>query len=75
MLELTVTSFLLVQGLTLVLWGAFEDAMGRRPIYLIAQVLYLVANVALSYSPNFSVLLLFRGVRSGGSSSTLILGK
>ncbi|KAK8135275.1 major facilitator superfamily transporter [Apiospora sp. TS-2023a] len=74
MVELTVTSFLLVQGLTSVFWGAFADAIGRRPIYLIALVLYLTANVALSYSPNFTVLMLFRGVQSGGSASTLILG-
>ncbi|KAK8004388.1 hypothetical protein PG989_004107 [Apiospora arundinis] len=74
MVELTVTSYLLVQGLTCIFWGAFADEIGRRPIYLIAMVLYLLANIALSYSPNFAVLLLFRGVQSGGGASTLILG-
>ncbi|KAK8032463.1 major facilitator superfamily transporter [Apiospora arundinis] len=74
MVELTVTSYLLVQGLTCIFWGAFADEIGRRPIYLIAMVLYLLANIALSYSPNFAVLLLFRGVQSGGGASMLILG-
>ncbi|KAK8041208.1 major facilitator superfamily transporter [Apiospora phragmitis] len=39
------------------------------------MILFLVANIALSYSPNFTVLLLFRGVQSGGSASTLILAR
>ncbi|KAK8001862.1 major facilitator superfamily transporter [Apiospora marii] len=71
--EPTVTSFLLVQGLTAVFGGAFADAISRRPVCFIDLVLYLIVNVALSYSPDSTVLVLFRGVQSGGSYPTSIL--
>ncbi|KAH8680694.1 major facilitator superfamily transporter [Xylariales sp. PMI_506] len=72
--SLTITSYLIIQGISPVIWGSFSDAIGRRPIYLASFSVYIVANIALSFSPNFAVLLIFRGLQSAGSASTVSIG-
>ena len=74
-LNLTITSYLAIQGISPLIWGSFSDALGRRPIYIYSFLLYILANIALSFSPNFSVLLIFRGVQSAGSASTVSIGR
>jgi MFS family permease len=72
---LTITSYLIIQGVAPVIWGSLSDALGRRPIYLASFTVYIIANIALSFSPNFAVLLVFRGVQAAGSASTVSIGK
>ncbi|EFX05151.1 major facilitator superfamily transporter multidrug resistance [Grosmannia clavigera kw1407] len=69
--SLTITSYLVVQGISPVIWGAFSDALGRRPIYIASFSVYIVANIALSFSPSFAILLIFRGLQAAGSASTV----
>lgn len=57
------------------IWGSLSDALGRRPIYLASFLVYIIANIALSFSPNFAVLLVFRGLQAAGSASTVSIGK
>ncbi|GKT59413.1 major facilitator superfamily transporter [Colletotrichum tofieldiae] len=52
------------------IWGSISDAQGRRPIYIASFAVYIVANIGLSISPNFTVLLIFRGLQAAGSAST-----
>ena len=33
-----------------------------------------MANIVLSFSPNFIVLLIFRGIQAAGSASTVSIG-
>ncbi|GKT47358.1 itaconate transport protein [Colletotrichum spaethianum] len=35
---------------------------------------YIIANIGLSFSPNFAVLLIFRGLQAAGSASTVSIG-
>lgn len=72
--SLTITSYLVIQGISPVIWGAFSDALGRRPIYVASFSVYIAANIALSFSPNFAVLLVFRGLQAAGSASTVSIG-
>lgn len=37
-------------------------------------MIYIIANTVLSVSPNFPVLLVFRGVQAVGSASTVSIG-
>ncbi|KAK8052206.1 major facilitator superfamily transporter [Apiospora rasikravindrae] len=55
-------------------WGSLSDTIGRRPIYIASFIVYVSANIALSFSPNFAVVLLFRGLQSAGSASTVSIG-
>lgn len=75
MVSLTITSYLVVQGISPLFWGSVSDVLGRRPIYIASFAVYIVANIALSISPNFAVLLVFRGIQAAGSASTVSIGK
>ncbi|ETS85968.1 hypothetical protein PFICI_03993 [Pestalotiopsis fici W106-1] len=72
--SLTITSYLVIQGISPVIWGSFADALGRRPIYLASFAVYITANVVLSFSPNFTILIIFRGLQAAGSASTVSIG-
>jgi MFS family permease len=73
--SLTITSYLIIQGISPLFWGSFSDALGRRPIYIYSFAVYIAANIGLSISPNFAVLLIFRGLQAAGSASTVSIGK
>lgn len=73
--SLTITSYLIVQGISPLIWGSLSDVLGRRPIYIYSFALYISANVALSFSPSFAVLLIFRGIQAAGSASTVSIGE
>ncbi|KAH8742478.1 major facilitator superfamily domain-containing protein [Diaporthe sp. PMI_573] len=55
-------------------WGSLSDTVGRRPIYIASFTVYIISNIALSFSPNFAVLLIFRGLQAAGSASTVSIG-
>ncbi|KAI0809823.1 MFS general substrate transporter [Xylaria sp. FL0064] len=64
----------IVNGISPVFWGALADVIGRRPIYIASFTVYIASNIVLSFSPNFAVLLFFRGLQSAGSASTVSIG-
>ncbi|KAK6853609.1 MFS general substrate transporter [Apiospora arundinis] len=72
--SLTITSYLIVQGISPLFWGSLSDTVGRRPIYIASFIVYLIANIGLSFSPSFVVILLFRALQSAGSASTVSIG-
>lgn len=72
--SLTITSYLIIQGISPLFWGSLSDTLGRRPIYIYSFLTYIIANIGLSFSPNFPVLLIFRGLQSAGSASTVSIG-
>jgi multidrug resistance protein len=74
LVALTISIYMIFQGLAPSFWGPLADSYGRRPIFLSTLVLYLLANIALAQSKSFAVLMLFRGVQAIGSSSTIAIG-
>nr|XP_036575935.1 MFS multidrug transporter [Colletotrichum truncatum]KAF6782591.1 MFS multidrug transporter [Colletotrichum truncatum] len=72
--SLTITSYLVMQAVSPLLWGPMSDTLGRRPTYIASFLVYIAANVALSFSPNYAVLLIFRGIQAAGSASTVSIG-
>ncbi|KAK2059761.1 major facilitator superfamily transporter [Colletotrichum caudatum] len=74
MVALTITSYLVIQGISPLIWGSISDTLGRRPIYMASFAVYIIANIGLGISPNFAVLLIFRGLQAAGSASTVSIG-
>ncbi|KAF2789599.1 MFS general substrate transporter [Melanomma pulvis-pyrius CBS 109.77] len=72
-INLTITTFMVFQGLAPAFIGAFSDAQGRRPAYIICFVIYIVADIGLALQSNFAALLVLRCVQSSGSSGTVAL--
>jgi len=72
-INLTVTTYLVFQGVTPTIIGALADSLGRRPAYVICFVVYIAANIGLALSRNYASLLVIRCLQSAGSSSTVAL--
>ncbi|KAJ5978438.1 hypothetical protein N7501_001780 [Penicillium viridicatum] len=74
LINLTITTYLIFQGLAPSFIGSFSDIHGRRPAYIIAFVIYLGANIGLALQNNFTALMILRCMQSSGSSGTIALG-
>ncbi|KAH6665357.1 major facilitator superfamily transporter [Plectosphaerella plurivora] len=72
--SLTITSYLIIQGVAPLFWGTLSDTLGRRPIYLASFTAYIIANIGLSFSPNFTALFVLRGLQAAGIASTVSMG-
>ncbi|KIW89796.1 uncharacterized protein Z519_09225 [Cladophialophora bantiana CBS 173.52] len=74
LVNLTVTCYLIFQGLSPTLWGSLADTKGRRITYLCTLVIFLGACIGLAETRSYTQLLVFRCVQSTGSASTIALG-
>jgi multidrug resistance protein len=74
LVNLSVTSYMILQGLAPSLWGPLTDAIGRRPIYLMTFLVYIAACIGLSCTTSFAELIIWRSLQSTGSASTIAIG-
>ncbi|TQN68733.1 Itaconate transport protein [Colletotrichum shisoi] len=74
LVNLTVTSYMVLQAISPTIFGDFGDMAGRRPAFLVAFTIYLVACVGLALQRNYAALLVLRMLQSGGSSGAIALG-
>ncbi|KAJ5100341.1 hypothetical protein N7456_006393 [Penicillium angulare] len=71
---LTVTVYMIVQGLAPSFWGSFSDTIGRRGIFIGTFIVYMIANIALAVSDNYAELMVFRALQAAGSAATISIG-
>lgn len=57
MINLTVTSYMAVATVAPTLVGDAADVAGRRPVYILALMLYMVANITIALAKSYSALL------------------
>ncbi|KAI1748459.1 chloramphenicol resistance protein [Xylaria castorea] len=72
-INLTLTTYMILQALAPTICGDFGDIAGRRPTFIITFIIYLGANVGLALQRNYAALLVLRMVQSAGSSGTIAL--
>lgn len=73
-MNLTLTSYMIFQGLAPTIFGDLADTLGRRPAYLIGFAIYIGACIGIASCNTFAALLVLRCLQSSGSSSTIALG-
>ncbi|KAF3480569.1 uncharacterized protein GIQ15_05916 [Arthroderma uncinatum] len=71
LVALTITVYLIVQGISPSIWGPMSDTSGRRITFLITLTIYAAANLALAFTVDFPMLLVLRGVQALGSAATI----
>ncbi|OJJ48830.1 hypothetical protein ASPZODRAFT_90739 [Penicilliopsis zonata CBS 506.65] len=71
---LTITIYMVFQGIAPLFWGSFSDVTGRRPIFIGTFIVYLLANIALGVSDNYAELMVFRAMQAAGSAATISIG-
>ncbi|KAJ4260415.1 hypothetical protein NW762_007154 [Fusarium torreyae] len=72
-INLTVTTYMIFQGITPMFFGSLADSGGRRPAYLVCFTIYIAANIGLALAPSYGALLGLRCLQSAGSASTVAL--
>lgn len=68
MIDLTVTSYLVVSAIAPAVVGDAADTFGRRPLYGITLTLYVAANIGIALQHSAVALLLLRMLQSAGIS-------
>ncbi|BCR86281.1 MFS transporter [Aspergillus chevalieri] len=71
--DITVTTYLIMQGIAPMFIAGFSDTAGRRPAYIICFTIYLAANLGLALQNSYAALLVLRCLQSAGSSGTVAL--
>ncbi|KAJ0109387.1 Quinidine resistance protein 1 [Diaporthe amygdali] len=74
LVNLTVTSYLIFQGIAPSLWGPLSDVKGRRTAYCCTFVVFIGACIGLAETKNYATLLVLRCLQSTGSASTIAIG-
>ncbi|KAJ5764916.1 MFS transporter [Penicillium odoratum] len=72
-INITVTTYLILQGVAPMFIAGFSDTAGRRPAYMICFTIYLAANLGLGLQNSYAALLVLRMLQSAGSSGTVAL--
>ena len=67
-INLSITTYMIVSGITPSILGDAADQIGRRPVYIFAFVVYFAANIGLALQNSYPALLVLRMVQSLGSS-------
>ncbi|KAF7907514.1 uncharacterized protein EAF01_005100 [Botrytis porri] len=74
LVSLTVTVYMIVQGLAPSFWGPISDTKGRRITFMGTFIVYLASNIGLAFSDNFAALMAFRAIQAAGSAATIAVG-
>ncbi|MDN6280617.1 MAG: MFS transporter [Psychroflexus sp.] len=63
--------YLLVQTITIPIYGKLADIYGRKPILIIGIIIFLLGSAACGVSWNMISLILFRGVQAIGAGAVM----
>ena len=64
-----ITIYLLTSTISVPFWGKLSDLYGRKPIFMIGIVIFLVGSALSGLSQNMAMLILFRGIQGIGAGS------
>ncbi|KAJ5823204.1 Major facilitator superfamily domain general substrate transporter [Penicillium robsamsonii] len=73
LINLTVTSYMIFQGIAPMFIGDFADRTGRRPAYIICFIIYIASNIGLALQDSYTALIILRCLQSSGISSSVAL--
>jgi MFS family permease len=74
MINLTITMYMVFQGISPLFWGSVADMIGRRPVFIVTFMVYIVACIGLACAKTFGTLVALRMLQSFGSSSAIAVG-
>ncbi|KAJ7238522.1 major facilitator superfamily domain-containing protein [Mycena haematopus] len=76
LINLTVTMYIVFQGLAPMFWGTLADSYGRRLMFICCLLLLSASCIGLALVPTnaYWLLLFLRCFQSAGSASTIALG-
>ncbi|KAK7960540.1 hypothetical protein PG988_011754 [Apiospora saccharicola] len=73
-INLTITIYVVIQGIAPSIFSPLSDTLGRRPVYIASFALYTAASLGLALShDSYAALVVLRALQSMGGSATLSL--
>lgn len=73
--QLTLSLYLLGMAVSQLVLGPLADRFGRRPVVMVALVIYTIASIAAFAAPNVELLIIARLCQSFGATAGLTLGR
>jgi EmrB/QacA subfamily drug resistance transporter len=74
-LSWVVTAFLLASTVTTPLYGKLSDLYGRRPLFIVAILVFLVGSALCGMAQTMTQLIVFRGVQGLGAGGLISLAQ
>ena len=74
-IQQTLSAYLFAFGLMFLFHGALSDSFGRRPVILVALVVYTVASVAAALAVSVQDLILWRTVQGLSVGAGIVVGR
>ncbi|MBI3654648.1 MAG: MFS transporter [Acidobacteria bacterium] len=68
------SAYLLTSTVTVPVWGRLSDLLGRRSLYTVAIIIFLIGSVLSGASTNIWWLIVFRAVQGFGAGGIVPLG-
>lgn len=73
-INLTITVYVIFQGISASFWSPLSDVFGRRPVFILTFGLYTAASLGLALSKgSYAALIILRATQSVGGSAVLSL--
>jgi Bcr/CflA subfamily drug resistance transporter len=72
-IQLTLSLFVLMQGLGQLVFGPWSDSVGRRPIALGGAVLFIVASLLCAAATTIWILILGRLIQAAGACAMMVV--
>lgn len=69
LVTLTISGFLFVFALSMLLWGPLSDRFGRRPVLLAGSAIFVFSSVGIALSPDMETLMAWRCLQALGSGA------
>ncbi|WP_163539329.1 MDR family MFS transporter [Gracilibacillus sp. YIM 98692] len=63
------SGFLLMQAVTTMIYGKLADLFGRKPIFLIGVIIFLIGSILCGLAPTMTLLVLFRLIQGVGAGA------
>lgn len=63
------SSFLLMQAVSIPIFGKVSDLMGRKPAFVIGNVVFLAGSILCGFAPSMGMLVAFRFVQGIGAGA------
>ncbi|KAF9068628.1 major facilitator superfamily domain-containing protein [Rhodocollybia butyracea] len=73
-ISLSLSLFILLQGIVPLFWSAISEVKGRKFVYIVSMAIYIVGSVVVATSKNIGILLGFRCFQAAGSSAVMSIG-
>lgn len=73
LVSLTISLFLLIFAISMIIWGTLADKYGRKPILYTGSVIYILASAGIALASSIQTILFLRCVQAAGSGAVSAL--